>query len=394
MNCDQKPDNKMSTPSDTSLPLAGSAWRHHSGRAYTVLLLSNTEGDDPERFVPTVVYQGEDGRVWSRPVSDWHRSMSLLAAPKQTPASGLPYMDSTPDLHVGDSAFESWFESYVAQDKGDKQRARDAYAAGMGDPLVAPAVRRTPLDPMDLANAQVDRILLASIPGGSTALAWFLPYANERGLNNIRDVVRRMVADAQPMLDLSVGARAGAGEAGDLESLHTQVALLKSAVEARGRVIAELRAGAARAGQHLTVTTTPQGEAVMVSWQDDEHRILHVVWERKPKEGQGAVEPVPAVVVDTAAQPDASQSGELTPITSQYARLDELMLKSLRERGPANFSELNRAEVAAEASRLAQATSRQQMRVIDGRLRTLASQKRIIYRGGKWRLLKKDGSHD
>lgn len=34
--------------------------------------------------------------------------------------------------------------------------------------------------------------------------------------------------------------------------------------------------------RHLTVTTNQQGEAVMVSWQDDEHRILDVVWERKP----------------------------------------------------------------------------------------------------------------
>ena len=33
--------------------------------------------------------------------------------------------------------------------------------------------------------------------------------------------------------------------------------------------------------RHLTVTTNRQGEAVMVSWQDDEHRILEVVWERE-----------------------------------------------------------------------------------------------------------------
>lgn len=40
--------------------------------------------------------------------------------------------------------------------------------------------------------------------------------------------------------------------------------------------------------RHLTVTTNQQGEAVMVSWQDDEHRILEVVWERK----QATPEPV------------------------------------------------------------------------------------------------------
>lgn len=34
-------------------------------------------------------------------------------------------------------------------------------------------------------------------------------------------------------------------------------------------------------GLHLTVTLDPKGEAVMVSWQDDEHRVVNVVWQRK-----------------------------------------------------------------------------------------------------------------
>lgn len=55
----------------------------------------------------------------------------------EAPAAAQAYRDATPDLHVGDSAFESWFESYSPSGKGDKQRARDAYAAGMGDPLLA-----------------------------------------------------------------------------------------------------------------------------------------------------------------------------------------------------------------------------------------------------------------
>lgn len=414
----------MSTPTDTSLPLAGSAWQHHSGRTYTVLTLSNTEGDDPERFVPTVVYQGEDGRVWSRPVSDWHRSMSLLAAPKQASAPGAPYVDSAPGLHVGDSAFESWFESYVAQGKGDKQRARDAYAAGMGDLLVAQGLGLALADPQKFTDGQVDRILRTHVPGGSTALAWFLPYANERGLANIRDVVRLMLTDALPML-----AKAPA----DLESLRTQVALLKSAVEARGRLIAQLKqarsapcapvvaweyrsetapgerslvyrepidlqpgesakaltyldAALPSAGaRHLTVTTTPQGEAVLVSWQDDEHRILEVVWERKPKEDQAA----PGQTPDGPGGP-----GECAGAVSQYAQLDELILTSLREAGPGNFSRLlSRTKIAAETGRVAEATGREQTRVMDGRLRALASRKLIIYRGGQWRLWKQEDNH-
>ena len=53
----------------------------------------------------------------------------------QAPAGA--YTDSTPHLKVGDSSFESWYAGYVKEGtKGLKQHCRDAYAAGMGDPLV------------------------------------------------------------------------------------------------------------------------------------------------------------------------------------------------------------------------------------------------------------------
>ena len=41
--------------------------------------------------------------------------------------------------HVGDSGFESWFSEKNMAGLGTKQLARDAYAAGMSDPLAAPA---------------------------------------------------------------------------------------------------------------------------------------------------------------------------------------------------------------------------------------------------------------
>ena len=41
-------------------------------------------------------------------------------------------------LCVGDSSFEDWYQAHPKACGGDKQLARDAYAAGMGDPLVAP----------------------------------------------------------------------------------------------------------------------------------------------------------------------------------------------------------------------------------------------------------------
>ena len=67
------------------------------------------------------------------------------------------YKDSTPQLSVGESSFESWFESYSPANKGDKQRSRDAYAAGMGDPLVTV----TPAQEVVLTNHQFDLICQA-----------------------------------------------------------------------------------------------------------------------------------------------------------------------------------------------------------------------------------------
>ena len=59
---------------------------------------------------------------------------------KSLPQVGMrdaAYQDSTPHLHVGDSAFEDWFESQPFATQNDvKQISRDSYAAGMGDPLV------------------------------------------------------------------------------------------------------------------------------------------------------------------------------------------------------------------------------------------------------------------
>ncbi len=56
--------------------------------------------------------------------------IAALAQPAPT------YRDSTPELHVGNSSFEDWFQAHPKACSGDKQLARDAYAAGMGDPLV------------------------------------------------------------------------------------------------------------------------------------------------------------------------------------------------------------------------------------------------------------------
>ncbi len=69
------------------------------------------------------------------------RDHDLAALAQPAPA----YHDSTAELHVGNSSFESWFQAHPKACNGDKQLARDAYAAGMGDPLVcakAPPVQQ------------------------------------------------------------------------------------------------------------------------------------------------------------------------------------------------------------------------------------------------------------
>lgn len=70
--------------SETSVPKEGSKWRHHSGRIYTVLFLTNFEGadgaDEARRsaYPPTVIYQGENGLRWSGPLNDWYRRMTEI----------------------------------------------------------------------------------------------------------------------------------------------------------------------------------------------------------------------------------------------------------------------------------------------------------------------------
>ncbi len=58
-------------------PKEGSFWRHHSGRVYRVMFIANLPGND--RYPETVVYEGVWNMMkWSRPLSDWHRSMTEI----------------------------------------------------------------------------------------------------------------------------------------------------------------------------------------------------------------------------------------------------------------------------------------------------------------------------
>ena len=50
------------------LPIVGSRWRHHSGRVYVILMITNIDSSNPDKFPVTAVYQGENGKRWSRSV--------------------------------------------------------------------------------------------------------------------------------------------------------------------------------------------------------------------------------------------------------------------------------------------------------------------------------------
>ena len=64
--------------------------------------------------------------------------------------------DSTPKLHVGNSSFEEWYQTYPRQGIS-KQIARDAYAAGMGDLLVTYA-QSVPASPEPLSNSRIYKL--------------------------------------------------------------------------------------------------------------------------------------------------------------------------------------------------------------------------------------------
>jgi hypothetical protein len=63
----------------TKDPRPGSIWRHKSGRIYTVLFLTNDDGNRQE-YPRTVVYMGQiNGKLWSGRLDDWHRRMTEMA---------------------------------------------------------------------------------------------------------------------------------------------------------------------------------------------------------------------------------------------------------------------------------------------------------------------------
>lgn len=61
----------------SDLPKIGSLWQHTNGNQYKVIALANTRTERPEEYPVTVVYENiNNGAVWCRKATDWHRSMT------------------------------------------------------------------------------------------------------------------------------------------------------------------------------------------------------------------------------------------------------------------------------------------------------------------------------
>lgn len=59
------------------LPDVGTKYRHHNGNVYEVMFITNVGSQRPE-YPVTVVYKGENGKVWSKPLADFKAKMSLV----------------------------------------------------------------------------------------------------------------------------------------------------------------------------------------------------------------------------------------------------------------------------------------------------------------------------
>lgn len=60
------------------VPQLWSVWEHYNKKTtYEILAITNESSEDQTRYPTTVVYRGLDnGKLWSRPLWDWHRSMT------------------------------------------------------------------------------------------------------------------------------------------------------------------------------------------------------------------------------------------------------------------------------------------------------------------------------
>ena len=59
-------------------PVLNSRWIHKNGTQYTVICVTNLKATRQDEYPVTVVYYDDDDNLWSRPLSRWHGSMTIM----------------------------------------------------------------------------------------------------------------------------------------------------------------------------------------------------------------------------------------------------------------------------------------------------------------------------
>lgn len=68
---------------DIEYPAVESHWFHRNGLEYEVVGFTNSKTTNPDKYPVTIIYSGKNGNMWSRPLSDWHRSMTPAPSSKE-----------------------------------------------------------------------------------------------------------------------------------------------------------------------------------------------------------------------------------------------------------------------------------------------------------------------
>jgi hypothetical protein len=59
------------------LPNIGEQWIHHNGRVYEVVLIANVDSVN-EHYPITVIYKGQNGRIWSKQLDNFLSKMKKI----------------------------------------------------------------------------------------------------------------------------------------------------------------------------------------------------------------------------------------------------------------------------------------------------------------------------
>ena len=75
------PENKPEWECDEP-PEIDSKWHHYNDNTYTVIGYANERSEDA-RYPFTIIYKGDNGNIWCRPLSEWYRSFTPFKSDKE-----------------------------------------------------------------------------------------------------------------------------------------------------------------------------------------------------------------------------------------------------------------------------------------------------------------------